>query len=127
MKKIMISLMVLLLIVGCSGQPRYQGSADNPKDITDSVDGRSYSASRLILVVSEGTGEQQLNDLAARYSMTARPLMDKTIIIFESSLPFKAADLAAIRDEIAQNAFVQSVEYDYVVNLIDPVEPLVDM
>ncbi len=127
MKKIMVSLLVLLLIAGCTGQPRYRGSADNPKDITDTEDGRSYSASRLLLVVNEGTSEEQLNKLAGRYSMTTRSLMDKTIVIFESSLPFTADDLAAIKEEIAQNAFVQSVEYDYVVTLIDPVEALEDM
>ncbi len=126
MKKIMISLMVLLLIVGCTGQPRYKGSSDNPKDITDATDGRSYSASRLILLVSEGTSEEQLNKLASQYSMTTRSLMEKTIVIFESALPFTADDLAAIKEEIAQNSFVQSVEYDYVVNLIDPVESLED-
>ena len=124
MKKIMISLLALLLLAGCTDTCKYRPSANYPDEITEEDSGRIYSAKRLVMVVDKGTDEEAIRKLAARYGMTIRYLMgDGTIAVFESELPFSADDLSKIREEIEQADFVQSAEYDYIIKLDDPVTP----
>ncbi|MBQ6655531.1 MAG: hypothetical protein IJM79_08440 [Erysipelotrichaceae bacterium] len=123
MKKIMISLLTLLLVCGCAETGRYMPDENNPVEIDDEISGRSYSACRLLLTVDEGTGNDELEKLAGRYGMSFLPLMSGTIVILESELPFSARDLAAIRAEIEQVSFVRSAEYDYIIKLDDPITP----
>ena len=123
MRKIMISLLTLLLVCGCAETGRYMPDEKNPAEIEDEISGRSYSACRLLLTVDEGTGNDELEKLAGRYGLSFLPLMSGTIVILESELPFSAKDLAAIRAEIEQVSFVRSAEYDYIIKLDDPITP----
>ena len=123
MKKIMLSLMTLLLLCGCVESGRYKPDINNPTEITDEEEGRSYSACRLLLLVEEGTGDEQLKKLADRYGMSYLTMMSGTIVLLESELPFSAKDLAAIKTEIEKADFVRSVDYDYIIKLDDPITP----
>ncbi|MCR5067313.1 MAG: hypothetical protein K6A14_04545 [Erysipelotrichaceae bacterium] len=122
MKKIMLSLMTLLLLCGCAESSTYKPDMNNPMEITDEQDGRSYSACRLLLLVEEETDDTQLKKLADRYGMSYLTMMG-TIVLLESEQPFSAKDLAAIKAEIEKNDFVRSAEYDYIIKLDDPITP----
>lgn len=130
MKKIMLVLMILLMVSGCAAAQDNEAlqqtpaiQTDNPEIIVDETSGREYSAHTLVFTVKEGTSEDDISKFAEKYGLKYSKFSSLgNIYLLESATPLSKADLAKIKNDLEQQPYCESAEYDYIIRLTDPVE-----
>lgn len=130
MKKIMLVLMILLMVSGCAAAQDDEAlqqtpaiQTDNPETIVDEASGREYSAHTLVFTVKEGTDEAEISKFAEKYGLKYSKFSSLgNIYLLESATPLSKADLAKIKNDLEQQPYCESAEYDYIIRLTDPVE-----